>query len=124
VNENWHLQDQSIRLAPNEAKGLIRDRLAAGQLETWFESSRGRLLAIVTNGNRAMLMLLDEVGDAGKHLITADETGTAGGYVLSNGQVDRYPNRDTVTLAEAVRTVIALLATGEPPGDLEWHSDR
>jgi hypothetical protein len=124
VNENWHLQDQSIRLAPNEAKELIRDRLAAGQLETWFESSRGRLLAIVTNGNRAMLILLDEAGDAGQHLITADEIGTAGGYVLSNGQVDRYPNRDTVLLAEAVRTVIALLATGEPPGDLEWHSDR
>jgi hypothetical protein len=29
-----------------------------------------------------------------------------------------------VPLAEAVRTVIAVLATSEPPDDLEWHSDR
>ena len=68
-----------------------------------FESDSGELLAVVTNGERAMVMLLREPGDAGEHAV--DETAgtsTSSGYVLANGQVDTYADCDTVRLADAL----------------------
>jgi hypothetical protein len=124
VNETWVVQDEPTSLIPDEVEELIHSRFAVGQRETWFESSRGRMPTIVTNGNRAMLMLLEGEGDAGQHLISDHETGFAGGYVLNNGQVDVYSNRDTVPLPEATRAAHAILSRSETTNDLNWQIDR
>jgi hypothetical protein len=50
-----------------QAAEIIRARVAGGLFETWFEHDHGRLLAIVTNGARAMVMALDEPSDAGEY---------------------------------------------------------
>jgi len=66
-----------------QAADLVLVRVAEGLFETWFEHDDGRLLAIVTNGARAMVMVLDEPGDAGEHAIDPTATGQQSGYVLS-----------------------------------------
>ena len=57
-------------------------------------------------GIRALLMVLDHVEDAGEHLVdefAGDAEST--GYVLENGQVDSYADRDTVPLALALHAL-------------------
>src|SRR5437016_9526781 len=111
-------------LGGSQAAGLIRARMAVGLFETWFEHDDGRLLAIVTNGTRAMVMLLDEPGDAGEHAIDPSTTGEQGGYVLSNGQHDTYDNTDAVPLEQALTIVEHLRDHGRPPAGTGWHVDR
>jgi hypothetical protein len=94
-------------------------------LETWFEHDRGRLLAVVSNGIRALVILLEEPGDAGEHAVDPSETGQeAGGYVLSDGQHDAYSNRDTVPLTQALAIVEHIVDHGRPPAGVNWHIDR
>jgi hypothetical protein len=71
-------------------------------------------------------MVLREVGDAGEHVVdpTADHATSSGGYVLSNGQVDTYPNRDTVPLATGLTVVRAVVDGRQIPAAAEWHEDR
>jgi hypothetical protein len=93
-------------------------------LETWFEHDRGQLLAVVSNGIRALVMLLEEPGDAGEHAVDPTGTGQQGGYVLSNGQHDAYSDRDTVPLAQALVIVEHIVDHGRPPVGVNWHVDR
>ena len=89
-----------------------------------FEHDHGRLLAVVTNGTRALVMVLDEPGDAGEHTTDPMATGQQGGYVLGNGQHDTYENRDTVPLRQALVLVEHLVNHGRPPAGVNWHVDR
>jgi hypothetical protein len=82
------------------------------------------LLAVVTNVERAMVMLLDGVGDPGEHAADPTADGLSGGFVLANGQHDEYPDEDTVPLTEAFRIVHHILAKGTPPADAAWKIDR
>ena len=77
---------------------------------------------IVANGKRAMVMLLEEPGDSGAHAVDPGATGASGGFVLDNGQVDEYPNRDTVPWARAKAVIRRIVATGDPP-DSGWQVD-
>src|SRR5437762_7720251 len=116
-----------ITLIRKAASGLPNSsgaRVAEGLLETWFEHDQGRLLAVVTNDTRAMVMLLNEPGDAGEHATDPSATGQQGGYVLGNGQHDTYDNRDTVPLGQALMIVEHLLDHGRPPAGVGWHIDR
>jgi hypothetical protein len=124
VGKQWRVQDTG-RTLDGDAVGLVvRSRIARGELETWFESDSGRLLALVTDGQRALVIVLRHVGDAGEHLIDRSEDhATSSGYVLSNGQVDTYPNRDTIPLAMALDVVRAVIQDRKHP-DAEWQVDR
>jgi len=124
MTDGWRLQDHRHLLAGPDAAGLVRTRADAGQLETWFEHDDGRLLAVVTNGSRALVMVLDGPGDAGEHAIDPMATGHEGGYVLGNGQHDTYDNRDTVPLEQALVIVEHLINHGRPPGGVDWRIDR
>ncbi|WP_405834339.1 hypothetical protein [Streptomyces sp. NBC_01176] len=42
------------------------------------------------------------------------------GFVLSNGQHDKYPNEDTVPLEEAFRILSHILSVGSWPPDTSW----
>jgi hypothetical protein len=59
----WRLQDHRHLLTGTDAAGLVRARADERQFETWFEHDDGRLLAVVTNGTRALVMALDKPGD-------------------------------------------------------------
>ena len=94
-------------------------------MTTWFQSSRGRRIAFVSNGSRAMVMLLEhDEGDPGEHAIDPQGSQSSGGFVLENGQVDVYSDHDTVPFREALRIVTHLVSEGAPPNEVAWQVDR
>jgi hypothetical protein len=124
VGNVWRLLDTCDPLDADGAESLVRARLHRGEYETWFESDSGELMAVVTNGDRAMVMLLREPGDAGEHAVDASaDASTSGGYVLANGQVDAYANRDTVPLATAMSLLSAVI-DGRERSPKQWQIDR
>lgn len=123
MTESWRLDDGGA-IGPDAVVGELRARIGRGTLETWLTSSSGRLLAVVTNTRRAMVMLLDGEGDPGEHAVAPGADGWSDGFVLSNGQDDEYPDEDTVPLAEAFRIVRHIVAHGTPPENAPWKIDR
>ncbi|MEU4553110.1 Imm1 family immunity protein [Micromonospora violae] len=82
------------------------------------------MLGVITNGNRAMIMAMDEPGDPGQHAVDPGAEGEEGGYRLGNGQVDRYDNSETVPLHVALDVVRELIDHGRRPATVAWHDDR
>lgn len=122
--ERWSLDGQPGELEPPEVSTVVLDRLAEKVFFTCLESDRGRVIMFATNGERAMLVLLEGEGDAGEHAVDPSASGVSGGFVLDNGQVDEYENRDTVVLVEGLRILQQLVAVGVPPADTAWEVDR
>src|SRR5690349_5159442 len=101
MQEEWQIADEPGPVRGRTVVDLIEARLSHGLMTTWLESSRGRTLALVSNGPRAMVMLLEHhEGDPGEHAIDPADIGSSGGFVLENGQVDEYPDHDTVPIRE------------------------
>lgn len=67
--ESWTFSDSAAMSSPEAVLERLRARVAGGQLETWLTSSAGRLLVVVTNSERAMVMLLDSADDPGEHAV-------------------------------------------------------
>lgn len=122
--ESWALIGSSEKSSPEAVLDRLRARVAGGQLETWLTSSAGRLLAVVTNSERAMVMLLDSADDPGEHAVDPGAGGRSKGFVLANGQHDEYSDEDTVPLEDAFRIVDHIVASGSPPADTAWLVDR
>ncbi|MEU2667852.1 hypothetical protein ABZ622_03130 [Streptomyces sp. NPDC007164] len=111
-------------VAADAVAEALRGRIACGKLESLLESSSGRTLYVVSNTERAMVMLIDHPGDPGEHAADPGAQEWSDGFELSNGQADEYPDADTVPLDEALRIVRHILATGRPPADAAWVVDR
>src|SRR5690348_15860275 len=124
VTESWKFDDDPATLTADEAISQLSARIANQNLESWLTSSSGRSLAVVTNTERAMGMLLDGEGDPAAHAIDPGADGSSGGFVLANGQNDEYPDKDTVPLPEALRIVRHILTHGNPPAGAAWRVDR
>lgn len=122
--ESWQFDDDPVTLTADAATDQLLARIASDKLESWLISSSGRLLAVVTNTKRAMVMLLDGEGDPGEHAVDPGADGNSDGFVLAGGQNDEYPNKDTVPLPEALRIVRHILTQGNPPPDAAWRVDR
>ncbi|MFF9485487.1 hypothetical protein [Streptomyces sp. NPDC014676] len=122
--ESWIFSDGTVPVSPSTALAVLRERTDGGRLETWPTSSHGRSLAVITNAERAMVMLLDDEADPGEHAVTPGAAGRSKGFVLANGQHDEYLDEDTVPLPEALRIVGHILTAGTPPGDTTWSVDR
>lgn len=120
----WCLQGSDYAYSGEKARLLLGNRMGWASLETWFEDDRGRLLAVITNGGRAMVMLLDREGDPGEHLVDPRGEGRSGGFVLSSGQIDTYANRDTVAFEVAGRAVAHLIDHDVWPDDVTVEDDR
>lgn len=101
----------------------LRSRIGSGRLESWLTSTSGRLLAVTTNTERAMVVLLDGEGDSGGHAADPEADGLSNGFVLANGQHDEYPDEDTVPVTEALRVVHHIITKGVPPADVAWRVD-
>lgn len=124
--EQWKadVRPEPIVVTGTTARALVEDRQARGELMTWFESDRGRLLAFGSNGVRVMLMLLNSPEDAGEHATSPHEQGESTGYVLDNGQVDTYDNANTVPLQEALDNLTSIVESGSGLHDTASFSNR
>ncbi|CAL9657491.1 hypothetical protein [Streptomyces sp. Tu 3180] len=123
--EFWTVDDGGAGPVSSEgALETLRARIGAGRLETWLIGSAGRSLAVVTNTERAMVMLLDGEGDPGEHAADPGARGSSGGFVLADGQHDEYPDEDTVPIGEAFRIVDHIVGGGSWPADAHRVSDR
>ncbi|MFE9462842.1 hypothetical protein ACFYNW_04060 [Streptomyces virginiae] len=120
----WHLRGSAGHTySGEEARQLLRHRWDWGSQETWFESDTGRLLTVVTNGDRAMVVLRDGEGDVGEHLVDRRAEGSSGGYALADGQVDSYADRDTVAFDVAGRAVAYVIEHGTWPASAPRDRD-
>jgi hypothetical protein len=124
VAERWSISGESGLLPPAEGEVAVRRLVTGGR--TWIDlsSNADRILMLVTNGERGMVVLLQEPGDAGEHLITPGATGMSDGYILDNGQCDEYPDRDTVPLEEAIHAIGHIVAHGVWPIGVDRQIDR
>jgi hypothetical protein len=125
VQEQWRFLDEPGSIEAISVVETIERRVSEGTMTTWVESSRGRMIVFVSNGSRALVLLLEhDDGDPGEHAVDPDGDGLSGGFVLENGQVDEYPDRDTVPMGEALRILAHLVSEGVPPSDASWQVDR
>ncbi|MFE6750969.1 hypothetical protein ACFVGM_34315 [Kitasatospora purpeofusca] len=111
-------------VSPGAALAQLRARAAEGGFEAWLTSGSGRQLAVVSNAERAMVLLLEGAGDPGEHAVDPDVEGWSAGFVLANGQDDEYPDEDTVPIGRALTIVEHILTTGRPSADTPWSVDR
>ncbi|WP_285550570.1 hypothetical protein [Actinoplanes regularis] len=121
---SWHFAHESGPLTGDSAAARLRERAAAGELETWLRHDDGRVLGVVTNGTRAMVVAMDEPGDPGRHAVDPGAKGDQGGYRLGNGQVDRYDNSETVPFGAALDVVRELIDHNRWPATVAWQDDR
>ncbi|MFE1285799.1 hypothetical protein [Streptomyces sp. NPDC058751] len=123
--ESWVIDDgDTVPVPPGAVPKALRARVGRGLFETWLTSSSGRSVTFVTNTERAMVVLLDGEGDPGGHAVDPGAEGSSEGFVLSNGQHDKYPAQDTVAIDEAFRIVEHIVSTGSWPEDAHWAVDR
>ncbi|MET9322324.1 hypothetical protein ABZX75_19360 [Streptomyces sp. NPDC003038] len=125
TTNRWHLQGSGGHTySGEEARQLLRSRRDWGSQETWFENDAGRLLAVVTNGERAMVVLFNGADDSGEHLADPRGEGSSGGYLLSNGQVDTYADRDTVAFDVGGHVVAYFIEHGIWPAEVTVEGGR
>ncbi|MFJ2237905.1 hypothetical protein [Streptomyces sp. NPDC087859] len=125
VNESWVINgDSPVPVSSAVVLEALRSRIDSGHFETWLTSSKGRLLAFVTNTERAMVMLLEDEGDPGEHAVDPGAEGSSDGFVLSNGQDDEYADEDTVPLGVGLGLVEQIIGMGSWPADARWVTDR
>jgi hypothetical protein len=123
VSEAWSLEGGEVHATSVPA--LLRDRISSGLRWSAFEHSSGEVVMFVTNGERAMVAVLDEPGDPGSHAV--DPTagpGTSGGYVLDNGQADEYLNADTVPVDTGITAVAHFIGNRVLDPTVIWKSNR
>jgi hypothetical protein len=116
----------------------LRHRLNSGILEIWLERTdvapkgsrarswtRNRLACLLSNGERAMLMVLDSSDDPGHHAFDelADDQ-LISGFALGNGQIDEYRACDTVPVEQALCALRVLIDDGVLDARIAWKSDR
>jgi hypothetical protein len=121
--DSWFFKDGTAVATADAALRQLRQRIAAGQLENWLAGSAGQSLGVISNTERAMVLLFDADGDS-ENAVSPGATGWGEGYILANGQHDAYPDDDTVPLADALRIVSHILTTGRPPTDGSWSVRR
>lgn len=117
----WLAGAEDSPLAPEDARRIFVDRMAAGELTTMLESDAGSTLVLVTNRARMMIMLTGLGGESG-HATDPLANGPSGGFLLDNGQEDEYQDRDTVALPRALSVIDHILTYSAPPAE-GWSVD-
>jgi len=124
VAEEWSVLDKARPVSGEEAAALVSTNIDRGRLTTYLRSDLGRLLVLVSNGTRAMVVLMSGEGDPGEHAVSPGAVGASDGYGLDNGQEDTYEDADTLPLAEALEAVRSIIDSGQPPAGTSWSVDR
>ena len=121
--EQWSVLDGERLVSGDHAAGVVSANVDDGRTTTYLRSGSGRLLVVVSNGDRAMVVLMSGEGDAGEHAVSPGATGSSDGYVLENDQEDTYENADTVPLTDALDAVRSTRLGPASPGQ-RWSVDR
>jgi hypothetical protein len=97
-----------------------------GFAEVWVMHGRFPALCALLNGDRGWLMCLRAEGDAGFSSRNPDYVGPPEAeieFMLSTGQVDRYPAAWTFPRAEVLAAVRMFARTRRCPAALCWFND-
>lgn len=122
--EGWSVLDEDHALSGDEAAVRVSANVDDGAMTTYLGSDSGRILVVVSNGDRAMVVLMSGEGDPGEHATSPGAAGSSDGYLLENGQEDTYEDADTVPLADALTAVRLIVDSGRPPAEQSWAVDR
>jgi hypothetical protein len=123
VPTGWHLEGSAK--VGWDVNSVLIERRRQGIYESWFEHPDGRRLGFITNGARVMLLLLvDDEDDAGEHAVDEGAEGWSDGFLLLNGQNDRYANRDTVEFGVGIESLRRIINAGTWPEHVRRDSDR
>jgi hypothetical protein len=108
----------------------LRNRLAHHRatryLEVWLSRPGGPALCVLANGPHAWLMYLRQEGDAGCSSRNPRYDGPADAtraFLLSNGQLDRYPAAWTIPTDAAFRAAEHFFLSGDQDPAITWHDD-
>ena len=122
--EEWSVLDEERKVSGDKAAARVSTNVDDGRLTTYFRSDLGRLLVVVSNGTRAMVVLMSGEGDPGEHAVSPEAVGSSDGYVLDNGQEDTYEDADTIPLPDALKALRSIIDSGRPPPGTSWRGDR
>ena len=122
--EEWSVLDEERVVSVEEAVARVSTSVDDGMMTTYFRSDLGRRLLFVSNGTRAMVVLMSGEGDPGEHAVSPDAVGSSAGYVLENGQEDTYEDADTIPLGEALTALRSIIDSGRPAPGTSWSVDQ
>lgn len=113
------LADTNETATATNVADILAHRVSRGIRFLNLESSSGRILYMVTNTERVMVMLLDDPEDSGWHATSPGSTAISTGYIIEDGQNDEYADADTVPLDRGLEVIRQILRTGQPPIEVE-----
>ena len=93
--------------------------------EVSIERNAARVLALF-GGDRAWLMFMREPGDPGlstRNPSLGEHDDATLPFMMSNGQLDRYPEHWTYPSDAIHRALGQFVSTARFPDDLSWHDD-
>jgi len=110
-----------LQLALKQARSLA-------QCELWLtraiDPEQGPALCLLRNGANAWLMYLSGQDELSFHTLGDEEADGACSYLLSNGQVDEYPEAWCVDVEQCQQACIAFFKTGGArPAVVVWEAD-
>lgn len=106
----------------------LTDARALAQCELWLtlatDAEQGPALCLLRNGGNAWLMYLSGQDDLSFHSLGDEEETGECSYLLSNGQVDEYPEAWCVEVGQCQRAFLAFFMTGGArPAGIAWEAD-
>lgn len=106
----------------------LQEALTLAQCELWLtlatDAEQGPALCMLRNGGNAWLMYLSGQDDLSFHSLGDEEADGVCSYLLSNGQVDEYPEAWCVEVAQCQRALLAFFRTGGArPAAIAWEAD-
>ena len=93
--EAWKVLDEQRVLSGSEVRALLSTHVDEGRLTTYLRSDGGRLLTFVSNGTRAMVVLMERAGDPGEHAVSPGAVRSSDGY--THWRTDRWTRTTTQT---------------------------
>lgn len=106
----------------------LHEARARAQCELWLtlatDAEQGPALCMLRNGGNAWLMYLSGQDDLSFHSLGDEEADGACSYLLSNGQVDEYPEAWCVEVEQCQRAFAEFFRTGGArPAAIAWEAD-
>lgn len=99
---------------------------ASSHKEIWVNAPDGQAMCALTSGELGWLMYLRHPEDAGFSSRNPSYDGPLEAeieYVLSNGQVDRYPASWALPIQEVETALAYFNEHHRPPPFVHWHSE-
>ncbi|MED5596228.1 Imm1 family immunity protein [Janthinobacterium sp. P210006] len=106
----------------------LQQARALAQCELWLtqatDAEQGPALCMLRNGGNAWLMYLSGQDDLSFHSLGDEEADGACSYLLTNGQVDEYPEAWCIDVEQCQRAFLAFFKTGgAQPAVIAWEAD-